>query len=145
MYGATEFSGAIAGWTKPMHAEWWAKKRGSVGREMPGVRLRAVAEDGTILPVGESGRLEGSSSQTGTGTGDLVRTSDIGHLDEDGFVYIDGRADDAIIRGGFKIQPETVAEALRAHDAILDASVYGRDDERLGKVPVAAIELVDGA
>lgn len=145
MYGATEFSGAIAGWTKPMHAEWWAKKRGSVGREMPGVRLRAVAEDGTVLPVGQSGRLEVSSSQTGTGTGDWVRTSDIGHLDEDGFVYIDGRADDAIIRGGFKIQPETVAEALRAHDAILDASVYGRDDERLGKVPVAAIELVDGA
>jgi acyl-CoA synthetase (AMP-forming)/AMP-acid ligase II len=145
MYGATEFSGAIAGWTKPMHAQWWTKKRGSVGREMPGVRLRAVAEDGTVLPVGESGRLEVSSSQTGTGKHEWVRTSDLGHLDEDGFVYIDGRADDAIIRGGFKIQPETVAEALRAHAAILDATVYGRADERLGKVPVAVVELRQGA
>ncbi|WP_109526688.1 MULTISPECIES: class I adenylate-forming enzyme family protein [Nocardia] len=143
MYGATEFSGAIAGWTKPMHAQWWTKKRGSVGREMPGVSLRAVAEDGTILPLGESGRLEVSSSQTGNGKHEWVRTSDLGHLDEDGFVYIDGRADDAIIRGGFKVHPETVAEALRAHDAILDATVYGRDDERLGKVPVAVVELRD--
>ncbi|MET7769454.1 fatty acid--CoA ligase family protein [Nocardia sp. NPDC005366] len=145
MYGATEFSGAIAGWTKPMHARWWTEKRGSVGREMPGVSLRAVAEDGTVLPVGESGRLEVSSSQTGTGTDEWVRTSDLGHLDEDGFVYVDGRADDAIIRGGFKVHPETVAEALRAHDAVLDATVYGRDDERLGKVPVAVVELRDGA
>ncbi|WP_330254149.1 long-chain fatty acid--CoA ligase [Nocardia sp. NBC_00565] len=145
MYGATEFSGAIAGWTKPMHAQWWTKKRGSVGREMPGVELRAVAEDGTVLPVGKSGRLEVSSSQTGTGKHEWVRTSDLGHLDEDGFVYIDGRADDAIIRGGFKVHPETVAEALRAHDAILDATVYGRDDERLGKVPIAVVELREGA
>ncbi|MBV7706880.1 fatty acid--CoA ligase family protein [Nocardia nova] len=145
MYGATEFSGAIAGWTKPMHAQWWTKKRGSVGREMPGVKLRAVAEDGTVLPIGESGRLEVRSSQTGDGKHEWVRTSDLGHLDEDGFVYIDGRADDAIIRGGFKVHPETVADALRAHEAIADATVYGRDDERLGKVPVAVVELRDGA
>lgn len=145
MYGATEFSGAIAGWTKPMHAQWWAEKRGSVGREMPGVKLRAVAEDGTILPVGESGRLEVSSSQAGAGEHEWVRTSDLGHLDEDGFVYIDGRADDAIVRGGFKVHPETVADALRAHEAILDATVYGRDDARLGKVPIAVVELREGA
>ncbi|MET7770904.1 fatty acid--CoA ligase family protein [Nocardia sp. NPDC005366] len=145
MYGATEFSGAIAGWTKPMHGQWWAEKRGSVGRAMPGVELRVISDDGVILPLGESGRLEVSSSQTGTGKGDWVRTSDLGHVDEDGFLYIDGRADDVIVRGGFKIQPETVAEALRAHDAVLDATVYGREDERLGNVPVGVVELVDGA
>ncbi|MBV6756217.1 class I adenylate-forming enzyme family protein [Rhodococcus opacus] len=144
MYGATEFSGAIAGWTKPLHAEWWNKKRGSVGRAFPGVRLRAVAEDGAPLSPGVSGRLEVSSSQTGTGRDEWVRTSDLAHIDEDGFVYIDGRADDAIVRGGFKVHPETVANALRAHDSVLDATVYGRDDERLGKVPVAVVELVEG-
>ncbi|ARE37817.1 AMP-dependent synthetase (plasmid) [Rhodococcus sp. BH4] len=145
MYGATEFSGAIAGWTKPLHAQWWNKKRGSVGRPFPGVALRAVAEDGTVLPGGSSGRLEVSSSQTGTGADDWVRTSDLGHIDEDDFVYIDGRADDAIVRGGFKVHPETVANALRAHGAVLDATVYGRPDERLGKVPVAVVELLPGA
>lgn len=145
MYGATEFSGAVAGWSKSLHAQWWKRKRGSVGRPFPGVRMRTVDEDGTVLPVGTSGRLEVCSSQTGTGTGEWVRTSDLAHLDEDGFLYIDGRADDTIVRGGFKIQPETVCNALRAHPSVLDASVFGRPDERLGQVPVAVVELVEGA
>ncbi|MEE2034746.1 class I adenylate-forming enzyme family protein [Rhodococcus chondri] len=145
MYGATEFGGAVAGWTKPLLGEWWERKRGSVGRPFPGVKMRAVDENGEVLPVGTTGRLEVCSSQTGTGTNQWLRTSDLGHLDDDNFVYIDGRADDAIIRGGFKVQPETVCNALRAHDSVLDASVYGKDDERLGQVPVAVIELAEGA
>lgn len=145
MYGATEFGGAVAGWTKPLITEWWSRKRGSVGRPFPGVRLRAVDEDGAVLPVGETGRLEVCSDQTGTGTDEWVRTSDLGHLDDDDFVYIDGRADDAIVRGGFKIQPETVCDALRAHESVLDATAYGRDHDRLGQVPVAVVELVEGA
>lgn len=144
MYGATEFSGAIAGWTMPLYRQWWATKRGSVGQAFPGVKLRVVAEGGDILGLGEPGRLEVQSGQTGTGDGDWIRTSDLGHLDADGFLYIDGRADDAIIRGGFKVHPELVANALRAHDAVLDATVYGRDDERLGQVPIAVVQLVDG-
>ncbi|MDL9938073.1 AMP-binding protein [Gordonia sp. ABSL1-1] len=145
VYGATEFSGAVAGWTKPMHLEWWKSKRGSVGRAFPGVELRVVDEAGVALGDGATGRLEVSSGQTGTGAGDWVRTSDLAHIDTDGFLYIDGRADDAILRGGFKVQPEVVANALREHDSVLDATVYGRDDDRLGQVPVAVVELVDTA
>ncbi|RZI81892.1 MAG: long-chain fatty acid--CoA ligase, partial [Microbacterium sp.] len=77
--------------------------------------------------------------------GAWLRTSDLAHLDEDGFLYIDGRADDAIVRGGFKVQPETVCNALRAHGSVHDATVYGRSDDRLGQVPVAVIELVQDA
>lgn len=145
MYGATEFGGAVAGWTKPLIGEWWARKRGSIGRPFPGVKMRTVDESGAVLPVGTTGRLEVCSSQTGTGTNQWVRTSDLAHLDDDNFVYIDGRADDAIIRGGFKVQPETVCNALRAHSSVLDASVYGKADERLGQVPIAVIELTPGA
>ncbi|MFD5810277.1 class I adenylate-forming enzyme family protein [Rhodococcus aetherivorans] len=145
MYGATEFAGAVAGWSKPLHTEWWAAKRGSVGRAFPGVQLRTVDEDGNVLPVGESGRLEVSAKQVGTGTDQWMRTSDLARIDEDGFLYIEGRADDAIIRGGFKVHPETVCNALRAHPSVLDATVFGKDDERLGKVPIAVVELVDGA
>ena len=145
MYGATEFGGAVAGWTKPLITQWWEHKRGSVGRPFPGVQMRTVDETGTVLPEGSTGRLEVSSPQTGNGVGDWVRTSDLAHLDEDGFLYIDGRADDAIVRGGFKIQPETVCNALRAHAAILDASVFGRPDDRLGQVPVAVVETIGGA
>ena len=145
MYGATEFGGAVAGWTKPLIGEWWERKRGSVGRPFPGVKMRAVDENGEVLPIGTTGRLEVCSSQTGTGANQWVRTSDLAHLDEDNFLYIDGRADDAIIRGGFKVQPEVVCNALRSHASVLDASVYGRADERLGQVPVAVIELAEGA
>nr|WP_237421810.1 class I adenylate-forming enzyme family protein [Gordonia sp. SID5947] len=144
VYGATEFSGAVAGWTKPMHAQWWTTKRGSVGRPFPGVQLRVVDDKGLVLPRGETGALEVCSGQTGSGSDEWVHTSDLAHIDGDGFLYIDGRADDAIIRGGFKVQPEVVANALREHSAVLDATVYGKDDDRLGQVPVAVVELVDG-
>jgi long-chain acyl-CoA synthetase len=65
----------------------------------------------------------------------------VAHIDEDGFLYIDGRADDVIVRGGFKIAPETVVQALRGHDAVADAAVAGMPDQRLGQIPVAAVEL----
>jgi long-chain acyl-CoA synthetase len=145
VYGATEFSGAVAGWTKPLHLEWWTRKRGSVGRPFPGVHLRTVDDAGRELAVGETGRLEVRAGQTGAGADEWLRTSDLAHLDEDGFLYIDGRADDAIIRGGFKVHPEVVSDVLRAHASVLDACVFGRTDDRLGQVPVAVIELADGA
>lgn len=77
-----------------------------------------------------------------TGTGDWVRTTDLGRLDADGFLYVDGRTDDVIVRGGFKVTPAVVVEALRSHPAVRDAGVTGLPDRRLGAVPVAAVELV---
>jgi long-chain acyl-CoA synthetase len=144
VYGATEFSGAVAGWTvKDFHARWTDKK-GSVGRAFPGVRLQVVGEDGTVLGANEKGRLQVATLQAG-GAGDWITTSDLAHLDEDGFLYIDGRADDVIVRGGFKVSPETVVRALRAHPAVADVAVAPIPDQRLGQIPVAAVELRPGA
>jgi long-chain acyl-CoA synthetase len=138
-YGATEFAGAVAGWTLPMHEKYWDLKRGSTGRPYPGVRMRAVDERGNVLPPGEVGQLEVRSDQVAGGR-TWVRTSDMGSLDADGFLWITGRADDAIIRGGFKVHPETVRAVLEQHPAVREASVAGLPDERLGHVPVAAVE-----
>src|SRR5207248_1667087 len=74
-----------------------------------------------------------------------IRTTDLAHLDDDGFLWIVGRADQTIIRGGFKVQPEVVRSVLVRHPAIADAVVVPRDDDRLGQVPVAVLELRDGA
>lgn len=143
VYGATEFSGAIAGWTlKDFHARW-ADKRGSVGRAFPGVQLRIAGDDGAMLGADESGRLQVATLQAG-GAGGWLTTSDLAHLDADGFLYIDGRADDVIVRGGFKVAPETVVRALRAHPAVADAAVAPVPDPRLGQIPVAAVELRRG-
>lgn len=144
VYGATEFSGAVAGWTvKDFHAQW-NDKRGSVGRAFPGVRLQIIDDDGNVLAVGEPGRLQVDTPQAG-GDGEWVTTSDLAHLDPDGFLYIDGRADDVIVRGGFKVAPETVVRALRSHPAVADAAAAPMPDRRLGQIPVAAVELRPGA
>jgi acyl-coenzyme A synthetase/AMP-(fatty) acid ligase len=144
-YGATEFAGAIAGWTLPLHKEWWSRKKGSAGRPFPGVTLRVTDEDGSLLPPGVSGHLEIRTAQSQLGADSWVRTSDLACLDEDGFLWIKGRADDAIIRGGFKVHPEVVKRVLEQHPGIREAAVTGLPDERLGEVPVAGVERMPGA
>ncbi|MGZ5392509.1 MAG: class I adenylate-forming enzyme family protein [Mycobacterium sp.] len=144
-YGATEFAGAVAGWSLRDFRASWATKRGSVGRAFPGARLRVIDDDGTVLATGQSGRLQVASPQVSTAIDGWVTTNDLAHIDVDGYLYIDGRADDVIVRGGFKIAPETVARALRTHPAVRDAAVLGRSDERLGQIPVAAVELTAGS
>lgn len=140
-YGATEFAGAVAGWSLKDFRASWANKKGSVGRAFPGVRLQVIAKDGAALGPGHTGRLQVASTQVGGSDDTWVTTSDLAHIDADGYLFIDGRADDVIIRGGFKVAPETVVRVLRAHDAVADAAVMGLPDERLGQVPVAAVEL----
>lgn len=143
-YGATEFAGAVAGWTLALHEQWWDLKAGSAGRAFPGVELRVTGEDGVELGGWTTGRLEVRTAQTAEGAGEWVQTSDLARIDVDGFLWIDGRADDAIIRGGFKVQPETVKRVLESHVAVREAAVAGLPDPRLGHVPVAAIEIEPG-
>ncbi|MDT5074146.1 MAG: long-chain acyl-CoA synthetase [Mycobacterium sp.] len=144
VYGATEFSGAVAGWTiKDFHTRW-ADKKGSVGRAFPGVRLQIVDEGGATLGADEPGRLQVATAQAGGSGESWITTSDLAHIDAEGFLYVDGRADDVIVRGGFKVAPETVVRALRAHPAVGDAAVAPIPDERLGQIPVAAVELRAG-
>jgi len=143
VYGATEFAGAVAGWTLPMHKQFIDTKRGSVGRAMPGCELRVVdPESGAPVPTGATGLLEVHTVQSGRE--DWVRTTDLAALDSEGFLWIKGRADAAINRGGFKVLPEEIQIVLKEHPAVLDAAVVGIPDERLGEVPVAAVELRTG-
>ena len=144
VYGATEFAGGVAGWTLKDFRSSWPAKRGGVGRAHPGVELRVVDETGAVLASGEIGILEVRSAQldgVGGSRGDAwVRTNDLAWLDDDGFLFIAGRADDVINRGGFKVSPTKVAEVLQQHPGVREAGVTGLDDERLGAVPVAAVE-----
>jgi acyl-CoA synthetase (AMP-forming)/AMP-acid ligase II len=143
VYGATEFAGGVAGWTLKDRLAHREDKRGSVGRANAGVTLRVVDESGRELPLGKQGVLEVRSAQLETDR--WVRTTDLASLDEDGFLFIHGRTDDVIIRGGFKVHPAAVEAALEQHPAVAVACVVGLPDRRLGAVPVAAVELVVGA
>jgi acyl-CoA synthetase (AMP-forming)/AMP-acid ligase II len=140
-YGATEFGGAAC-WTLPDHKSFAAAKRGSVGRAVPGAQLRIVDQDsGEPVTDGRIGILE---VQVENKTDGWLATTDLATIDADGFLFIRGRADDAIIRGGFKVLPDEVARVLRRHPAVQDAAVIGIPDDRLGQVPVAVIETRPG-
>ena len=138
-YGATEFAGSACAWrTRPVPA---------VRRRQTGQRRRAAArrevrivdaDTGDEAESGDKGFLEARIDVVGP---DWIRTADLASIDPDGFVTIHGRADGAIIRGGFKILPETVRERLVCHPAVRDACVVGVVDRRLGEVPFAAVEL----
>jgi long-chain acyl-CoA synthetase len=143
-YAATEFGGGVAGWTLTDHRTYWAAKRGSVGRANPGAQLRVVDDDGSPLGPDEQGLLEVKPGQLGP-SAEWMRTTDMARIDEDGFLWILGRADQAIIRGGFKVMPEDVRAALESHPAVQGAAVVGRPHERLGETPVAVVELRDTA
>lgn len=144
VYGATEFAGAVAGWSLDDYRRFDKLKVGSVGRAQPGIELRVVdGETGEPQPTGTKGVLEIRSLQSETKG--WVRTTDLAELDSDGFLYIRGRVDDAIIRGGFKVLPRDIEALLREHPAVHEACVVGLPDKRLGAVPVAAVELRAGA
>jgi acyl-CoA synthetase (AMP-forming)/AMP-acid ligase II len=139
-YAATEFGGGVAGWNLEDHENWWSAKRGSVGRAHSGCELRVVdPETGEPVATGAEGLLEVKASQLDNDA--WVRTTDLARLDGDGFLFILGRADQAIIRGGFKVRPEDIKAALERLPAVRGAAVVSRDDRRLGAVPVAAVEL----
>jgi acyl-CoA synthetase (AMP-forming)/AMP-acid ligase II len=143
-YAATEFGGGVAGWNLEDHRTFWAAKRGSVGRAHPGCELRIVdQESGEPVGADAEGLLEVKAGQLGNDA--WVRTTDLARLDGDGFLWILGRADQAIIRGGFKVLPDDIKAAFERHPAVRGAAVVSRDDRRLGAVPVAVVELRPGA
>ncbi|MDP3676031.1 MAG: class I adenylate-forming enzyme family protein, partial [Novosphingobium sp.] len=149
-YGATEFAGAIAGWTIDDFRAHWAAKRGAVGRIHRNIAARVVdPETGEAVPPGADGVLELKGDQLGPahalGGDTWLRTTDRAAIDHDGFLFIRGRADNAIVRGGFKVHPDDVAKVLDEHPAIREAAVVGVPDARLGAVPAAAIILREGA
>ena len=124
-YAATEFGGGVAGWTLADHQKYWRAKRGSVGRANPGAQLRVVDDEGTPLGPDEVGLLEVKPGQLGP-SAQWMRTTDMARIDADGFLWIVGRADQAIIRGGFKVMPDDVRAALEGHPAVAGAAVVGR-------------------
>jgi len=139
-YGATEFAGAVAGWTLKDYKAFSKIKRGSAGRAQPGCELRVVdADSGAVLPPSTIGLLEVKAAQVDPNN--WLRTTDLAEIDSEGFLFIRGRADDAIIRGGFKVLPREVEKTLLEHPAVREVCVVGLPDARLGAVPVAAVLL----
>lgn len=141
-YGATEFGGPVTAMTADLHARYGNEKFGSVGLPIIGAQLRVVdPQTAEPLPAGREGVLEVISPRIGT---HWIRTSDVAVIDTDGFLFLRGRADGAIMRGGFKILPETIEKALLTHPAVSVAAVVAVADKRVTEVPGAAIVVRSG-
>jgi long-chain acyl-CoA synthetase len=154
-YGQTELGGEVVGWTAADTREFGDRKLGAVGRPYKDIELLIRRDDGTAADTGERGeilvrspfRMDDSAAGT-TGDGRFfdgyLRTGDLGYLDADGFLWVEGRVSDMINRGGLKVFPDEVEEALRRHPGVRDAGVAATPDRRLGEVPHAWIVSDEG-
>ncbi|MGZ4577833.1 MAG: class I adenylate-forming enzyme family protein [Mycobacterium sp.] len=154
-YGLTETSSTIAVLGPDDHREAHAapaphvaKRLGSVGRPVPGIELQIRDEDGAVLGPGESGELFVRGEQVSgryTGIGSVLDedgwfpTRDVALLDEDGYLFISGRSDDTIIRGGENIAPAELEEVLIEHSHVRDVAVVGVEDPQWGQAIVAVV------
>lgn len=118
--------------------------------------IEIMGEDGRLLPPGESGeivvrgpttmeRYVGDPEATAAiQQGGWQHTGDIGHRDEDGYVYVSDRKRDLIISGGFNVFPLEVEQVLAAHPAVQDCAVIGVPDDKWGEAVKAVVELAPG-
>jgi acyl-CoA synthetase (AMP-forming)/AMP-acid ligase II len=125
----------------------------SAGQLLPMVEAEVRDDDGVILPAGEVGvlYLRGEQISGEYSTGNLLDadgwfcTRDHAFIDHDGYLFIEGRADDTIIRGGENIAPAEIEDVLMAHPAVVDACVLGVPDDEWGQRIVAAVVVRAGA
>jgi long-chain acyl-CoA synthetase len=140
LYGATEGLGTL------IAPGEWMLKPGSVGRPFPGLQVRILDDHGTPVPAGEVGgiyvsplggyefRYRGDPQKTAQAHRDGFFTAgDMGWLDEDGFLFIADRRTDLIVSGGINIYPAEIEAALAEDPDIVDSTVIGLPDERMGQ------------
>ncbi len=159
-YGLTEATCGVA--ANPPDGE---KKIGSVGFALPytdvkiligtadGLKECDTDEIGEIC-ISNPGVFVGNTYTEAEKNADLyhmignngyLRTGDLGRIDEDGYIWITGRAKDLIIRGGHNIDPAEIEEALAGHEAVAMCGAIGQPDAHSGELPCAYVELVQGA
>ncbi|MFB4303885.1 class I adenylate-forming enzyme family protein [Actinomadura sp. NTSP31] len=153
-YGLTETSSTIAVLGPEDHRAALAgdaaaiDRLGSVGRMVPGVECEIRGADGTPLPAGEVGEIWVRGAQVSgeyRGLGSVLDaagwfpTRDQGRIDADGYLFVHGRSDDTIIRGGENIAPAEIEDVLVEHPAVGQAAVLGLPDEEWGERIVAVV------
>jgi len=139
----------------PAEVERRTRRLGSIGRPLPDVEVRVVDENGRALGPGEVGEIwvrtprvmKGYAGAGGPPLRDdgWLPTRDMGWIDEDGYLYVAGRQDDMIIRGGENIAPAEVEAVLQSHPSVEEAAVVGVPDVEWGQRVVAFVVLRPGA
>ncbi|MGN9794920.1 acyl-CoA synthetase [Streptomyces sp. OZ13] len=149
-YAASEGGGAFA------TADEWLKRPGTVGRAWPISELAVFDDEGNRLPPGELGTVYMKMTTGGFSyhrdeaktrsnrIGDFFTVGDLGHLDEDGYLFLRDRKIDMIISGGVNIYPAEIEAALLTHPAVADAAAFGVPHADRGEEVKAVVEPADG-
>jgi acetyl-CoA synthetase len=161
VYGQTEVSMVLGN-----SSEWLPVVPGSLGMPYPRVRVAVLDDSGDSRPAGLQGELAlhrdtpamflgywdpaaQAPAYPGCAPGEPPpewhRTGDLGHVDDNGYFWHDGRRDDVILSSGYRIGPAEVEDALSVHPAVATASVIGEPDELRGELVSAVVELRPGA
>lgn len=149
--GMTECAGVVS--IEPFHG---ARTPGSCGLALPYTEVQAFQDDGSPCAPGVTGILRLRGPNVGPGYTDPRRNAgtftadgwlvsgDIGHVDDQGRIFVTGRAKDLIIRSSHNIDPQAIEEALLTHPAVQMAAAVGEPDEYAGELPVAYVTLQPG-
>jgi len=159
-YGLTETSSTISVLGPEEHRAAFESddpavraRLGSVGRPLPGVEISIRDPEGQPVPTGEVGEVWVRGEQVsgeyqgrgGPGDDGWFNTRDAGHLDEEGYLFLHGRLDDVIVRGGENLSPGEIESVLLEHPAVEAAAVVGLPDTEWGERVAAAVVLAPGA
>jgi len=128
------------------------RRLGSVGKPLPTLELEIRGPNGEVLPAGVSGEIYVRGDQV---SGEYLSkkvirddgwfpTNDGGWIDEDGYLYVEGRLDDVIVRGGENMSPGEIEDVLRAHPNVADVAVLGVPDNEWGEKVAAVIVAKNG-
>lgn len=160
-YGLTETSSTIAVLTPDDHRDAMAstdvtvtRRLGSVGQPVPGIEVQIRDEAGQVVGPGETGELFVRGEQVSGRYAEIgsvldadgwFPTKDVAMLDEAGYLFIGGRSDDTIIRGGENIAPAEIEDVLVEHPLVHDCAVVGPEDPQWGQIIVAVVVPSPGA
>ena len=138
LYGSTEVAWATIATPQDLR-----DAPGTAGKPPRGTTVRIYDDDGQELPTGETGRIFVGNEMlfegyTGGGGKDringLMASGDVGHFDDEGRLFVDGRDDDMIVSGGENVFPAEVEDLLAKHEKVREAAVVGVEDEKFGQV-----------
>jgi long-chain acyl-CoA synthetase len=138
-----ELYGASEGGATRISSKEWLERPGSVGLPWPGTEIK-IGDQGLIYirpPGGVGFSYHNDPAKTSAAwDGEYFTVGDIGHLDDDGYLYVTDRISDMVIRGGVNIYPREIEDVLHTHDAVIDCAVFGIPHDRHGEILKAVIE-----